>query len=137
MDYALVHALQHKMAGIPWVLTFYDINCQYMKNLQQRMAGSQYLVLSPQPTLVPSIGIWHIHGHQLECFAQYAPSFIMGAGHVDGEIIETLWSTINIISRSACRMSSPHRQEFLDFQMNDSNFLKMIKMCKLFICLQT
>ncbi|KIK72627.1 hypothetical protein PAXRUDRAFT_86477, partial [Paxillus rubicundulus Ve08.2h10] len=25
-------------------------------------------------------------------------------------------------------MSSPHRQELLDFQMNDSNFMKMIRM---------
>ncbi|KIK71861.1 hypothetical protein PAXRUDRAFT_181710, partial [Paxillus rubicundulus Ve08.2h10] len=32
MDYALGHALGHNMAGIQRVLTFYDINCQYMKN---------------------------------------------------------------------------------------------------------
>ncbi|KIK72726.1 hypothetical protein PAXRUDRAFT_21652 [Paxillus rubicundulus Ve08.2h10] len=32
MDYALSHALGHNMAGIQRVLTFYDINCQYMKN---------------------------------------------------------------------------------------------------------
>jgi hypothetical protein len=25
-------------------------------------------------------------------------------------------------------MSSPHRQELLDFQMNDSNFMKMVRM---------
>ncbi|KIK71738.1 hypothetical protein PAXRUDRAFT_181987, partial [Paxillus rubicundulus Ve08.2h10] len=32
MDYALSHALGHNMAGTQRVLTFYDINCQYMKN---------------------------------------------------------------------------------------------------------
>ncbi|KAF8122787.1 hypothetical protein EV363DRAFT_1404642 [Boletus edulis] len=46
----------------------------------------------------------------------------------DEEIIETLWSMLNIVSPSAHGMSSSHRQELLDFQMNDSNFMKMIQM---------
>ncbi|KAF8437114.1 hypothetical protein L210DRAFT_3505436 [Boletus edulis BED1] len=74
------------------------------------------------------IGIWHVHGHQTECFARHGPLFIQGAGWVDGEIIKTLWSMLNIVSPSARGMSSPHRQELLDFQMNDSNFMKMIRM---------
>ncbi|KAI6143499.1 hypothetical protein EDD17DRAFT_1768848 [Pisolithus thermaeus] len=53
---------------------------------------------------------------------------LIGSGWVDGEIIETLWSTLNIVSTSTRRMTSPHRQELLDFQMNDSNFMKMIQM---------
>ncbi|KAI6106386.1 hypothetical protein EDD16DRAFT_1523989 [Pisolithus croceorrhizus] len=51
-----------------------------------------------------------------------------GSGWVDGEIIETLWSTLNIVSISTHGMTSPHCQELLDFQMNDSNFMKMIRM---------
>ncbi|KAF8124933.1 hypothetical protein EV363DRAFT_1299555 [Boletus edulis] len=74
------------------------------------------------------IGIWHVHGHQTECFARHGPLFIQGAGWVDGEIIETLWSMLNIVSSSARGMSSPHRQELLDFQMNNSNFMKIIWM---------
>jgi hypothetical protein len=35
---------------------------------------------------------------------------------------------LNIVSGSARVMSAPHRQELLDFQMNDSNFMKMIHM---------
>ncbi|KAI6015769.1 hypothetical protein BKA83DRAFT_4129225 [Pisolithus microcarpus] len=49
-------------------------------------------------------------------------------GWVDGEIIETLWSTLNIVSASTRGMTSPHCQKLLDFQMNDSNFMKMIRM---------
>ena len=48
--------------------------------------------------------------------------------NVDGEIMETLWSSLNIISPSTRGMVTPHRQEMLDFQMNDSNFVKMIRM---------
>ncbi|KAL4075203.1 hypothetical protein V8B97DRAFT_2022219 [Scleroderma yunnanense] len=67
----------------------------------------------------PSIGIWHVHGHKTECFSW------CGLG---GEIMETLWSSLNIISPSARGMATPHQQELLDFQMNDSNFLKMVWM---------
>ncbi|KAF8124485.1 hypothetical protein EV363DRAFT_1070990, partial [Boletus edulis] len=59
---------------------------------------------------------------------RYAPLYIPGSGWVDGEIIETLWSILNVISKWARGMSSPYRQELLDFQMNDSNFMKMIRM---------
>ncbi|KAI6032725.1 hypothetical protein F5J12DRAFT_779172 [Pisolithus orientalis] len=75
-----------------------------------------------------------IHFYDINCqyskewFAQYAPNFIVGAGWVDGEIMETLWSSLNIISPSARGMATPHQQEVLDFQMNDSNFLKMVRM---------
>ncbi|KAH7889148.1 hypothetical protein F5I97DRAFT_1788563, partial [Phlebopus sp. FC_14] len=126
IDYALVNALQYNMNGIQWVLTFYDINCQYMKNLHKQIRDSTYLKLNSQLSFISSIGIWHVHGHQVECFARYTPNFISRAGWVDGEIIETLWSTINIISGIVRGMSSPHQQEYLDSQMNYSNFLKMI-----------
>ncbi|KAI6146326.1 hypothetical protein BKA82DRAFT_4330418 [Pisolithus tinctorius] len=76
--------------------------------------------------IIPGIGIWHVHGHKKECYAQYAPLFIKGAGWVDGEIIEMLWSVLNMAFTSACGMTSPHHQELLDFQMNDSNFMKII-----------
>ncbi|KAI6149895.1 hypothetical protein BKA82DRAFT_4354000 [Pisolithus tinctorius] len=42
--------------------------------------------------------------------------------------METLWSSLNIISPSTRGMATPHWQEVLDFQMNDSNFLKMVRM---------
>ncbi|KIK72103.1 hypothetical protein PAXRUDRAFT_22396 [Paxillus rubicundulus Ve08.2h10] len=128
MDYALSHALSYNMTRVHRVLSFYDINCQYMKNLWKRLTGNVFINIPAELPIVPSIGIWHVHGHQMECHARYAPSFIPGAGHVDGEIIEMLWSILNIISPSARGMSFPHRQELLDYQMNDSNFQKMIRM---------
>ncbi|KAI6006503.1 hypothetical protein F5J12DRAFT_782792 [Pisolithus orientalis] len=65
----------------------------------------------PGQQICPGIGLWHVHGHCTECFAQYAPNFIVGAGQVDGEIMETLWSSLNIISPSARGMATPHQQE--------------------------
>ncbi|KIK12597.1 hypothetical protein PISMIDRAFT_120613 [Pisolithus microcarpus 441] len=128
MDYSLANALAYNMAGIQNVVCFYDINCSYMKNLRRWVGGSNFIHIPSSIRIVPGIGIWHVHGHKKECYARYSPLFIKGARWVDGEIIETLWSMLNVVSASARGMSSPHRQELLDFQMNDSNFMKMIRL---------
>ena len=133
MDYSLTNAMNHNMAKITRVISFYDINCSYMKKLRYRISNSPYLSIPKDLKILPGIGIWHVHGHRPECFSRYAPLFIPGSGWVDGEIMETLWSILNVVSGSARGMSSPHRQELLDFQMNDSNFMKMIRMCKVLL----
>ncbi|KAG1884252.1 hypothetical protein F4604DRAFT_1878716 [Suillus subluteus] len=98
MDYALCEAARHNMEGISRAITFYDINCQYNKHFRAQ-----------DLTIIPGIG----------CYVRYASNFIEGIGRIDGEIMETLWAPRG--------MSSPHRQECLDYQMNDSNFCKMIR----------
>jgi hypothetical protein len=128
MDYALCGAAQYNMDGIARVVTFYDINCQYSKHFHERVDQSPYLEINPDLTIVPGIGLWHVHGHQDSCFVRYASNFIPGIGRIDGEIMETLWAPLNLISPTARGMSTPHRKECLDFQMNDSNFCKMIRM---------
>ncbi|KIK30870.1 hypothetical protein PISMIDRAFT_86912, partial [Pisolithus microcarpus 441] len=128
MDYSLAHALSYNMTGINNVLCFYDINCAYMKNLQQHVDSSDFLHIPPSMKIMAGISMWHVHGHKKECYMRYLPLFIKGSGWVDGEIIETLWSTLNIVSASTRGMTSPHHQELLDFQMNNSNFMKMIWM---------
>ena len=133
MDYALAHALQYNMDRIQRVVTFYDVNCQYNKKLRRRMKNNAYISLPSEVEIVPAIGAWHIHGHRQECLARYGASFIPGVGRVDGEIMETLWASLNTISPSARGMSVAHRQELLDYQMNDSNFLKMVRMSEYYI----
>ncbi|KAI6106029.1 hypothetical protein EV401DRAFT_1797429, partial [Pisolithus croceorrhizus] len=128
MDYSLCNALSYNMNGIQNVICFYDINCTYMKNLQKQVDKTMLLEISPSLRIMAGIGMWHVHGHKKECYARYSPLFIKGSGWVDGEIIETLWSTLNIVSTSTRGMTLLHRQELLDFQMNDSNFMKMIQM---------
>ena len=128
MDYSLAKALNYNMAGIRNVVTFYDINCAYMKKLRARVANNAYIQIRLEVEIIPGIGIWHVHGHRAECYSWYAPLFISGVGWIDGEVLETLWSLLNIVSGSTRGMTSSHRQELLDFQMNDSNFMKMIRM---------
>jgi hypothetical protein len=65
-------------------------------------------------TIIPGIGLWHVHGHQDSCYVQYASNFIEGIGRIDREIMVTLWACLNLISPAAQGMSSPHRQECLE-----------------------
>ncbi|KAG2058431.1 hypothetical protein BDR06DRAFT_980321 [Suillus hirtellus] len=133
MDYTLCHALSHHTDGLSQAFTFYDINCQYNKHFWRWVSESLYLSLPSGMEIIPGIGLWHVHGHQDKCYVRYASTFITGAARIDGEIMETLWAPLNIISPAARGMSTPHRQECLDYQMNDSNFMKMIRMSS-FLC---
>ena len=108
MDYSLVHAVHHQMDHRQQVIHFYDINCQYSKNLYQQIRENQFVSLPPGLKIQPGIGIWHVHGHKSECFVRYSTNFIPGVGNVDREIMETLWSSLNIISPSTRGMAAPH-----------------------------
>ncbi|KAG2150343.1 uncharacterized protein EDB93DRAFT_1103558 [Suillus bovinus] len=67
------------------------------------------------------------------CFVPHSMVDFQKGERIDGEIMETLWASLNIISPSARGMGTPHRKEVLDYQMNDSNFMKMIRITK-FLC---
>ncbi|KAI5988473.1 hypothetical protein F5J12DRAFT_691947, partial [Pisolithus orientalis] len=60
----------------------YDINCQYCKGLAQWLHTNAYISMLDGMQICPGIGLWHVHGHCTECFAQYAPNCIVDAGQV-------------------------------------------------------
>ncbi|KAG1863200.1 hypothetical protein DFJ58DRAFT_656481 [Suillus subalutaceus] len=132
MDYTLYEGLKHNADGIQHALTCYDVNCQYHKHLKDRVADNPFLDIWPELEIIPGIGLWHVHDHQDSCYVRYTSKFINGAARIDGEIMETLWAPLNVISPSACGMGTPHWKECLDYQMNDCNFMKMIRMSWLF-----
>lgn len=123
MDYALSHALQHH-EGIKHFLVMYDVSCQYSKKVKRRFESSPQFLKWPSALIEWGIGKFHVHGHQRDCLVKYSPSFIPGAGLVDGEVIETLWAPLNRISGSTRAMSTSHRKEVIDDHMNDSNWRK-------------
>ena len=126
MDYAIVQAIGY-IAVVSYILLLYDIVCQFWVNFLSRIAQCPQLpILSPDLTIIPGIGLFHVHGHKKECYPRYAPSFIPGAGMIDGEILETLWSPLNHTASSARSMTWFSRQEYLDAHMADSNWKKLI-----------
>ena len=83
----------------------------------------------PQGVKVDSgIGLFHVHGHQQECFYHFATYFIPGTVVVDGEVLERLWSVLNLVSQSTWTTTLSHRAETLDDHMNDNNWKKLVEM---------
>ena len=65
---------------------------------------------------------------KMNAFFRYAPSFIPGSGIVAGEILESLWASLNSISPTVRTATLPHRAEMLDGHATDSNHKKMLGM---------
>ena len=86
-----------------------------------------FLSLQDTLELIPSIGKFHLGAHVPECFALFSLNFVKGSAQLDGEILETLWSSLNKVASSTRSMSKAHRQEVLDDYMNDSNWKEMVR----------
>ena len=106
------------------VLLIYDIICQYIIYIRQRIGHH----LPPELVIDAAIGLFHIHAHKEQCFFQFAPTFIPGTGIVAGEILESLWSSLNSISPMARTATLAHRSEILDDHATDSNHKKAVSM---------
>ena len=126
MDYALQQVV-HFLYGIQHLFILYDIWCFYGIHLKDRFKDSPGLGLPPNLIIEGGIDQFHVHGHIPQCYPRYSPNFIPGVGIQVSDIIETLWTKMNDISNSTRGMSSGHRQEYLDDQMNDSNWNKLTR----------
>jgi Kyakuja-Dileera-Zisupton transposase len=123
VDFAFLKAL--KSTGVEpeqGVLLIYDIACQYFVHLQDRIGSELPFGLDVDA----AIGLFHVHAHKEQCFFQYATSFIPGAAIVAGEILESLWSSLNSISPTARTATLAHRAEMLDDHASDSNHKKTL-----------
>ena len=123
VDFALLKALSSTNVCLEQgLLLMYDIACQYSVHLRDRIGH----LLPPGLQLETGIGLFHVHSHKEECFFQFAPSFIPSAGVVAGEILESLWSSLNAISSTARTATLEHRAEMLDDHACDSNHKKTL-----------
>lgn len=131
IDYSLCQALNATNIGdIKDVITYYDINCMFSKNFDSRVRRNPYLSVEGHITITPGIGLLHVTEHKPECSPRYAPTFIRGAGLVAGEILESLWSSLNGCAPSTRTASAANRAETLDDHMNDSNWGKLVNIGK-------
>ena len=112
------------------VMYYYDIMYQYWVYFMDQIG---YLLPS-QLKINRAIGLFHVHGHKEECLYRFASSFIPGAGVVAGEILESLWSRLNLITTATRTATVAHRAEVIDEHASDSNHKKMLGIGKL--CIQ-
>lgn len=125
VDFAFLQAL--KIIGIDpdqGVLLIYDIVCQYMIHLWDRIGH----LLPVGLTVDRAIDLFHVHAHKDECLFRYSTTFIPGAAIVAGQILESLWSNLNTISPTTRTATLPHRAEILDDHACDSNHKKLLGM---------
>ncbi|KAI6122146.1 hypothetical protein EDD16DRAFT_1477725 [Pisolithus croceorrhizus] len=125
-DYSICDALGYSSERITKALVIYDVGCQWSVNFWNRVKNSPSLLLPPALEIVPAVGKFHLVAHKLSCFPRYSLNFVKGAGHLDGEILETLWAPFNKISPTARSMTQAHRQEVYDDHMRDSNWKKLV-----------
>ena len=100
----------------------YDIVCQYIIHFWDQIG----IHLPEGLHIDAAIGLFHVHAHKDNCFFRFATTFIPGARVVAGEILESLWSSLNSISPSVRTATLAHRAEILDDHATDSNHKKML-----------
>src|SRR5258705_5814767 len=127
MGYSICQALKRFPRWVQ-ALIIYDICCQWSIHFRQCVSESEFLELSDTLDITGAIGKWHLAAHIPECFPKFSLNFIEGAGQVDGEILETLWSNMDEVAGLAQAMSNAHHQETLDEHMDDSHWRKVIRM---------
>ena len=74
--------------------------------------------------------MFHVHAHKESCFFRYAASFIPGTGVCAGEILESLWSNLNLIMPSTHMATLAHQAEMIDDHAMDSNHKKSLAIGK-------
>ncbi|KAI6126956.1 hypothetical protein F5141DRAFT_1060598 [Pisolithus sp. B1] len=110
-DYSICNALGYGSESITKALVIYDVGCQWSVNFRSRVKNSPSLLPPPALEIVPAVGNLN---------------FVKGTGHLDGEILETLWAPFNKVSPIARSMTQAHRQEVYDDHMRDSNWKKLV-----------
>ena len=118
--------MNYRSDGIQKALIIYDVACQWCKHFATCVERDPGLSLPGEMDIVPAIGKFHLSAHKAYCFPRFSLMFIKGAGHIDGEILETLWASFNKISPTARSMTLAHRQELYDNHMRDSNWKKLV-----------
>ncbi|KAF9552131.1 hypothetical protein CPC08DRAFT_647294, partial [Agrocybe pediades] len=123
VDFALLQAIKN-VDPDQGVMLIYDIACQYFVHLHERIGH----LLPEGLDIDRAIGLFHVHAHKEDCFFRFATSFIPGCAITAGEILESLWAELNLISPAARTATLPHRSEIVDDHACDSNHKKCLGM---------
>ncbi|KIK64900.1 hypothetical protein GYMLUDRAFT_110929, partial [Collybiopsis luxurians FD-317 M1] len=128
MDFSLLSSIK----SFPNLLVTisYDIMCQYLKKLYQRIASYPPILHTPTPfpryqLLVPK---FHLAVHKQDCIWSFSYNYAMGVGHTNGEGVERNWSTQNALSGSTKKMGPGSHRDTLDDHFGDHNWCKTISL---------
>lgn len=127
-DYALSRAMRLNLHPdySTRLLLGYDIWCQYGVHLMKRFENSGYLKWPESiKELTGIVGAWHIYAHVRECFGRFSGLYVWGIGIIEMEILETVWSLLNLVTECTRNMSRANREETINFHINSINLKKV------------
>ncbi|KAH9929939.1 uncharacterized protein BXZ73DRAFT_47793 [Epithele typhae] len=122
---------------LPMFISGYDINCQYRKKYDERVAQTcaafAGMTCLPedsrlQPFTLGAVGKWHLAAHEVGCRFKFSYNFLPGAAITDGEALERIWAAITGLSARTKEMSPGHRHDVLNHHWNDMNSQRLHKM---------
>ncbi|KAF7301156.1 CxC2 domain-containing protein [Mycena indigotica] len=132
MDYIFSSFMRHIDARL-WKILSYDIVCQWIKKLIERLAN-----LPPLVRLRLALGLirfaipkMHIKGHLILCQILFSLMLILGSGMTDGEGIERPWSMIGGIAGSTRVCGPGARWDQLDDHWSFWNWTKLLHLAAL------
>ena len=133
VDFATVKGLE-SWKELPFVVSSYDINCQYGKKFLGRV--SSWIDTNQFPLLRRVVPKYHAVGHKQNCRYLHSFYFMPGVGMTDGEAPERRWAYDNAIARSTREMGDGHRHDAMNFHTADYNIQKTFRICEYHSCLK-
>lgn len=125
VDFATMKGLE-PWKDLPFIISSYDINCQYGKNFKTRM--SLWPDSVPLPLMRRCVPKYHLIGHKESCRWLHSFWYMPGVGMTDGEAPERRWASDNAIARSTREMGFGHRHDILNWHSSDYNIQKTFKL---------
>ncbi len=125
MDFGYLTAVR-RFAGVPCIVTSYDIACQWSVNLEERIDIYGDFMRPKIPKKVYLVPKFHLPGHIKDCQEKYCMSFHIHVGENDGEAPERSWAISNGVAASTREMGPGHRREKLDQHFGDFNWQKNV-----------
>ncbi|KAK0227419.1 hypothetical protein EDD85DRAFT_958034 [Armillaria nabsnona] len=124
MDYIFCGRLQH--LALHCVVVSYDINCQWLKKLWERM---DIYPMSMRPQQAPAdfvylIPKFHLPAHIPSCHMKYSFYKTLYVGETDSEAPEYRWSRLNPLPASLKVMGPGGYLDMLDDHISDYNYRK-------------
>ncbi|KAI0323993.1 hypothetical protein GY45DRAFT_1263709 [Cubamyces sp. BRFM 1775] len=127
-DFSQLSGLQPWLDVLKLLCRGYDINCQYDKKFDLRLAEFRKdfgHLPSIKTTIFPPIRspIPKFHGpaHTLICNVYRSYNYTPGVGMTDGEASERIWSAFNALAIRTKEMSAGHRHDIINDFLNDLN----------------
>ncbi|KAK0460313.1 hypothetical protein IW261DRAFT_1587084 [Armillaria novae-zelandiae] len=125
MDFGYLTTVRH-FDGVPWIVTSYDIACQWSINLEERINIYGDVMRPKIPKKVYLVPKFHLPGHIKDCQEKYCMSFHIHVSENDGEVPEHSWAISNGVAASTREMGPGHRREKLDQHFGDFNWQKNV-----------